>query len=396
MIEIGGVKPSKIMYGTDAVTAVYRGSKRIWGIGIPYGYKRCEYITGSAEARISFQWPSFNTEFESDMQFVGKRTNRQLLTITNTGSTNGATYFGITADGYYELGSEKVIQVDGTQRNKVLLKKSSLNTLTLTSNDYAITRVDESTPFTNVFYCMFTPLQSGYAHDGIKYYGLKRYEGGFLTLDLIPCIDASGQPCFYDAISCQTFYSATGGLTAGPHDVVHFQQLIKCITAGYTSAGISAKRQSDGSYLLSGTLTTSDGFMNINFEIGKNNCKIYNDHTYLLLLHTIPAVADTSAGTVKLRGRAYWGSSVGTSGMTDNTFRTIGTTESVRADTWARFNYSGGTGKTLNCYAWLSLFDITEMFRDCPELAPMTVNAFKALFPDNYYPYTDEPYDVYI
>lgn len=173
--------------------------------------------------------------------------------------------------------------------------------------------------------------------------------------------------------------------------LVHFQNLIESIYGGGTYGGITFTKNENGTYRLTGTQTVDTGsFRNINDGHG-NACKIYHRHTYVLIGYVKTYTKPTTT-----KFRVYWGSTLAASGMESDSVRTVSADESISANTWARFQIKSYAGAEYDCDAAPMLFDLTDMFSDCPELTPTSVAEFKALFPADYYPYTEQPYDVII
>lgn len=170
--------------------------------------------------------------------------------------------------------------------------------------------------------------------------------------------------------------------------VVHFRQRLEPIMTTSMSGKIT--QISEGLYRIRGTVSSS--FSNINSVANENMLDVTEGHTYLSIVNVVRndnTTVPTGRFYVDSRGTMATGS-----GVDGNAF--IVAKQSIAEPRTSHARIQMVTNATYDADLYCMFFDITEMFRDCPELTPKTVDEFKAMFPDDYYKYTPEPYDVYI
>lgn len=169
--------------------------------------------------------------------------------------------------------------------------------------------------------------------------------------------------------------------------VVHFRQRVEPVTA-YAQGGVVTRTQGTSLYKIKGT--TTGNFTNVNYVENKNSLGVVAGHEYLGIVNVV-------RNTLRMpSGRFYMSSTLGVAdgGINGTGIRVC--TEAMAASGTSHARLEFNTGYEYDADVYLMFFDLTEMFADCPELKPNSVEEFRKMFPEDYYEYTAEPYDVYI
>lgn len=172
-----------------------------------------------------------------------------------------------------------------------------------------------------------------------------------------------------------------GDDVAWSRNVVHFQQLVDFVGCdALTERGtVATKDYATNEFVINGTISTQSGYANFMRQTNQN-FPAY--HTML----RIDTGASISFRTEQNSEVEFW--------IYRNNPLVRNSTPA--AGIYGRLYSSDHPGQLTNHRVQFMIFDLTAMFSDCPELMPTTVEEFKKLFPATYYPYTSEPYDVYI
>lgn len=118
-------------------------------------------------------------------------------------SSKAGHYFGVNANGYYELGESNVSSLSGLERRNITVT-STTTEMTLTADGETITRSKTTNETTNLW--LFMINGAGYTASA-KLYGCKIYVDESLVHDFVPAKDLNGTICLYDKVDKQFYYN---------------------------------------------------------------------------------------------------------------------------------------------------------------------------------------------
>ena len=193
----------------DSADSVARHIKKAYiGIGGGAEYREVEYIESSGTQYIDTGVGS-NYKLIMDIQFINTGT-RGLMGQ----STNGGYYFGVSASGYYDVGTTS--SISALTRRQITVEGTS-STLSLTAENQTITATRSVTVTNNLslFGGSFNSGLDGYPCYA-KLYSCQIYDNDVLVRDYVPAINSNGTAGLFDKVNKQFVFNAgTGNFANG-------------------------------------------------------------------------------------------------------------------------------------------------------------------------------------
>lgn len=191
-------------------------------VEIPSSYTRCKYLESSGTQyidtgviatvntgiSIDYSYNQIDSSTNAGMCGIYQGTNPRTDTLfitTNSGKTDSAVYL---FDRGATLNTNKVLEAN-TMYNA---KTNWLNSNKLNFENGTNTADVGTNGVVSRNIILFGRDSGGnYALTKARIYSCKFSENNIITHDLIPCLDSTNTPCFYDAITKQTYYNAGTG-----------------------------------------------------------------------------------------------------------------------------------------------------------------------------------------
>ena len=225
-IYVGNRKFAGGYLGERKILELYNGYDLVYRANLlPDGYAQLEYLQSSRTQYIDtgILSPTGNHKILVDIEMpLASNSGTTLFgTRESTAQRWGNPYFATaTSTSIYVGGTTGILSQPWAQngRAEFSVEANNINkVVTVSHHGVERTASYTGTTVTTVPLYLFGAYNGGIVERGtFRLYGCKIWLEDELVRDFIPCLDASGVPCFYDVVSRTAFYNqGTGQFTYG-------------------------------------------------------------------------------------------------------------------------------------------------------------------------------------